>query len=337
MLFQHKTLGFGHCGLPLFNLGVVKLFHTPTIEAHQVIVVCAFIQLINSFAALKVAAREQPGLLKLREHAIHRGQANVGALIEQHAVDIFGRHMPLLSALKNLHDLQAWQGGFEAGAFEFVKRGHGGWAIGVCGCKPLQWFDHNLLPHGCVCAHLEMLAMPVLSLSRLFLTATACGLLAACSSFNSTSGRLAGLVSPYTVEVVQGNFVSKEQRQALQPGMPRQQVRDILGSPLLTSVFHADRWDYAFTIRRQGQEPQQRKLVVFFKGDELAKVESDELPTEQDFVASLSQGRSLGKVPQLEASGADLSKAAQPAAPAATAPAPSPAGPTVYPPLEPVR
>ena len=51
---------------------------------------------------------------------------------------------------------------------------------------------------------------------------------------------------------MQGNFVSKEQVEALRPGMSRQQVRDILGTPLVTSVFHADRWDYVFTIKRQG-------------------------------------------------------------------------------------
>ncbi|NJM44344.1 MAG: outer membrane protein assembly factor BamE [Brachymonas sp.] len=142
--------------------------------------------------------------------------------------------------------------------------------------------------------------MPLSFVSRLSCLAAACLSLAACSTLNNATGRLSGLVTPYKVEVVQGNFVSKEQKEALQPGMPRQQVRDILGSPLIASAFHADRWDYAFTILRQGQEPQQRKLTVFFKGDELAKVESDELPTEQDFVASLSEGRTLGKVPLLE-------------------------------------
>ncbi len=127
-----------------------------------------------------------------------------------------------------------------------------------------------------------------------------CFALGACSSFNNVTGSIGGLVTPYKLEVVQGNFVSKEQKNALQLGMPRAQVRDFLGSPLITSPFHADRWDYVFTIRRQGAEPQERKLTVFFKGDELAKVESDELISEDEFVTSLSAGRKLGKVPSLE-------------------------------------
>ncbi len=123
--------------------------------------------------------------------------------------------------------------------------------------------------------------------------------LSACSSFDGASGRVAGLITPYRAEVVQGNFISKEQKEALQIGMPRAQVKDILGSPLVTSAFHADRWDFVFTIRRQSAQPQQRKLTVFFKGDELAKVESDELISEEEFVTSLSAGRPLGKVPVL--------------------------------------
>lgn len=145
-----------------------------------------------------------------------------------------------------------------------------------------------------------LFAMQVPFVFRLSILAAACAGLSACSTLNNTTSRVANLVSPYKVEVVQGNFVSKEQKDALQIGMPRAQVRDILGSPLVTSVFHAERWDYVFTIRRQGQEPQQRKLTVFFKGDELAKVESDELISEEEFVTSLSAGRKLSKVPLLE-------------------------------------
>jgi outer membrane protein assembly factor BamE len=178
--------------------------------------------------------------------------------------------------------------------------------------------------------------MPVFSVFRSFLFPAACLALAACSSLDNASGRVAGLLTPYKAEVVQGNFVSKEQKEALQIGMQRAQVQDILGSPLVTSVFHADRWEYVFTIRRQGTEPQQRKLTVYFKGDELAKVDSDELISEEEFVGSLSKGRSLGKVPVLELPADKL-----PTPPAARANSSdssnASAPPRVYPPLEPAR
>ena len=114
---------------------------------------------------------------------------------------------------------------------------------------------------------------------------------AAAAPSTAPRSRVAGLVTPYKVDVVQGNFVSKEQVEALKPGMSRQQVRDILGTPLLTSVFHADRWDYVFTLKRQGVTAQARKLTVFFKGDVLERFEGDAMPTEAEFVATLDNKR----------------------------------------------
>ena len=175
--------------------------------------------------------------------------------------------------------------------------------------------------------------MSVLSILKP-LALLACAALAACGSFNSASTSVASLITPYKVEVVQGNFVSKEQVEALQPGMARAQVREILGSPLVTSVFHADRWDYVFTIRRQGIEAQSRKLTVLFKGDEFDKVQGDPMPSESEFVATLDTNRKLGKVPNLQASEEDLSR--KPSKPQNTpATDTAPAVPKVYPPLEP--
>src|SRR5512133_1992463 len=100
-----------------------------------------------------------------------------------------------------------------------------------------------------------------------FLTLSACVAASGCGSFDRMSESIVSPITPYKVEVVQGNFVSREQFAALKPGMSRQQVRDILGTPLVTDVFHGDRWDYVFTLKRQGVAPQERKLAVFFKGD----------------------------------------------------------------------
>ncbi|MEY4364377.1 MAG: hypothetical protein RLZZ24_1729 [Pseudomonadota bacterium] len=152
------------------------------------------------------------------------------------------------------------------------------------------------------------------------------------------SAMLVGLVAcasikPYKPEVVQGNFVSQEQVQALRPGMPKQVVRDILGSPLVTSLFHADRWDYAFTIQRQGAEPQLRRFSVFFDGERLARIEGDALPTEAEFAAKLDTRRAPTKLPPLKASEQQLSRFPSRAADATPAPAPS--APVAYPPLEP--
>ncbi len=112
-------------------------------------------------------------------------------------------------------------------------------------------------------------------------------LLSGCSSLNNASEQAVNALTPYRSDIVQGNVVTREQFELLQVGMPRQQVRNILGTALLTSVFHADRWDYVFTLKRQGVAPQIRKIQIFFKNDALERTEADPLPTEAEFVATL--------------------------------------------------
>lgn len=163
----------------------------------------------------------------------------------------------------------------------------------------------------------------------------ATGALVACSSFDNASTRLVNAASPYKMDVVQGNVITREQAEVLRPGMSRIQVREILGTPLLASVFHADRWDYVFTIKRQNSEPQVRKLTVFFKNETLERFVADPLPTEAEFVASLDTSKpKSAKRPILEASPETLQKFSAPAKPAAE-PAPLPPLPASYPPLEP--
>ena len=159
--------------------------------------------------------------------------------------------------------------------------------------------------------------------------------LGACSSFEQGTRGIADALTLYKPEVVQGNFVSKEQVAALQPGMSRVQVRDTLGTPLVTSVFHADRWDYVFTMRRQRVEPQNFRLTLFFQGDVLERFEGDTMPSETEFVASLGSRSGKGKVPVLEATEAQLARFPAPERAAKAPPAPpAEAAPASYPPLE---
>ncbi|HUG25983.1 outer membrane protein assembly factor BamE [Piscinibacter sp.] len=158
--------------------------------------------------------------------------------------------------------------------------------------------------------------------------------LAGCQSLQS-SDNLLGIITPYKLEVVQGNVVTQEQAAAVKPGMSRNQVRDILGSPLLTDVFHADRWDYVFTIRRQGAEPQRRSIIVHFDGEVLKSIDTGgELPTEREFVASIDTFKTSRDAPPLALTDEELSALPVPDKPPAPAQAPS-APRRTYPPLEP--
>jgi outer membrane protein assembly factor BamE len=82
----------------------------------------------------------------------------------------------------------------------------------------------------------------------------------------------------HKMTVQQGNIITKEEVDQLQPGMNKRQVRYLLGTPLLTDFFNSDRWDYVYTIRRGHAPEEQRKLTVFFQDDVLVRTEGNVRP-----------------------------------------------------------
>lgn len=96
-------------------------------------------------------------------------------------------------------------------------------------------------------------------------------LLAACSSTPDVTSAF----SPYRIDVRQGNFVTQEMVAQLKPGMTRDQVRFILGTPLVADIFHAERWDYVYRFQPGKGAVQQRRLTVYFDNDKLARVAGD--------------------------------------------------------------
>ncbi len=113
--------------------------------------------------------------------------------------------------------------------------------------------------------------------------------------------------------------------------MTRDQVKFLLGTPLLTDVFHNDRWDYVFSFRR-GNTPvvQQRRFTVFFDGDKLVKFGGDELPSEYELIAEIDGMKKALKDQKPGIGGNSGTQAAAPApVPAATTAAPqeAPAAP----------
>jgi outer membrane protein assembly factor BamE len=164
------------------------------------------------------------------------------------------------------------------------------------------------------------------ALIALALLATGCDSLQRSDSF-------LGVITPYRIDIVQGNAVTKEQMALVRPGITKVQVRDILGSPLIADPFHAERWDYLFTLRRPGAELQRRSVTLIFEGDRVKTVEAPgDLPSEREFVASISRYKDP-RAPRLELSADE--RAALPPPKRREAPAPEPVGPVrTYPPLE---
>ena len=96
------------------------------------------------------------------------------------------------------------------------------------------------------------------------------------------------VLSPYRPDIQQGNFISQEMLAQLKPGQTREQVKFILGTPLLTDVFHADRWDYPFYLARGNGELTQARVTVYFKDDKVEKFDGGNLPTEKEYIARIA-------------------------------------------------
>jgi outer membrane protein assembly factor BamE len=90
-------------------------------------------------------------------------------------------------------------------------------------------------------------------------------LTAACSFF-----------TPYRIEIQQGNFVTQEMVAQLKPGLTRDQVRYVMGTPLVSDIFHEERWDYVFVRQRENsRDVEYRRIAVFFEGGKLKRVDGD--------------------------------------------------------------
>lgn len=118
--------------------------------------------------------------------------------------------------------------------------------------------------------------------------------LSACSGMPS--------LTPYKVEVQQGNYVTQDMVSKLKPGMTKDQVRYVLGTPLIEDPFHASRWDYVYLVDRGGKLLEERRLTVLFEGDKLVRLEGDVVP---------ARPKEVEKQP---AAGAEATLSGQPAA-----------------------
>lgn len=93
-------------------------------------------------------------------------------------------------------------------------------------------------------------------------------LLAACSTVTEK-------LTPYKIDIPQGNVVTQEMVAKLKPGMTKSQVRFIMGTPLITDAFHANRWDYVYRLQKAGKLTEERRLALFFEQDLLQRIEGD--------------------------------------------------------------
>ncbi|WP_116136725.1 outer membrane protein assembly factor BamE [Trinickia diaoshuihuensis] len=156
---------------------------------------------------------------------------------------------------------------------------------------------------------------------KLLIAASTVALVAGCSTYDSLTQRVAQSITPYRITIVQGNFVSKEAAAKMHVGMSRDEVKAVLGTPLLTDMFHDERWDYVFYFKRGSTAVvQQRDFVVNFESDRVVSwTGGEDLPSELELLADID-GDKLGKKAKAKALAAAASSAAS-AASSAAAPA----------------
>ena len=99
----------------------------------------------------------------------------------------------------------------------------------------------------------------------------------------------------YRPEIQQGNVLTQEQVNELRPGMTKRQVRFLLGSPMLSDVFHVNRWDYVFTLGIGSEPAEIRRVAIYFENDRLVRIagdmrpepESERKPVEKEVVVTV--------------------------------------------------
>jgi len=82
-----------------------------------------------------------------------------------------------------------------------------------------------------------------------------------------------GACTAYRVDIQQGNTLDKEQVDQLQVGMTKQQVKFLLGTPLIQDPFHANRWDYVYSFKPGGGKLSSQHLTLYFDGNTLSRID----------------------------------------------------------------
>jgi outer membrane protein assembly factor BamE len=109
-------------------------------------------------------------------------------------------------------------------------------------------------------------------MKRLFPAAAISLLLCACGT---TTSEMVARINPFKIDVRQGNYVSQDMVAQLRPGQTKDQVRFILGTPLIVDAFHSDRWDYVYRFQPGRGQVEQRRLIVYFQDNRLVRVGGD--------------------------------------------------------------
>jgi outer membrane protein assembly factor BamE (lipoprotein component of BamABCDE complex) len=233
----------GDFALQLLDSLIAELDDLAGLETDHMVMVGTIGELEDGAGTFEVMAGYQTRLLELRQHAINRGETELFAAFEQHAVDAFGTEVPIFAGFEDFEDLQAWRCNLESGVPEILSF-HGGVTLLVISFHP------SMMKTG------TPQSRPLLGL-----LAIACLALSACV---------------YRINIQQGNLLEEETIDQVEIGMSKSAVEFLLGTPMVADSFHQGRWDYPYYLKvGRSRDIIRRWIIVYFEDDRVARIERD--------------------------------------------------------------
>ncbi len=89
------------------------------------------------------------------------------------------------------------------------------------------------------------------------------------------SGDRFRLPGVYRIDIQQGNVIDQDMIDRLRPGMHKDQVYFLLGTPAIVDPFHTNQWEYIYSMSKRGRQRHQHHLRIYFEEDRLAYIDGD--------------------------------------------------------------
>src|SRR6185436_20464000 len=124
VLMDRKAAVLGDFHLAAFDFAIVEFVHATALDADQVIVMAALVELEYRLAGFEMMTDQDAGLLELGEHAVDGCQTDLHAFLHQHLVDVLGCQVANIAVLEQVEDLQSRKGSLQSDVLEVVRCSH---------------------------------------------------------------------------------------------------------------------------------------------------------------------------------------------------------------------
>lgn len=96
--------------------------------------------------------------------------------------------------------------------------------------------------------------------------------LALCMTASLLTG-CGSIIKVHRLDVQQGNIITADMLARLTPGMSRQTVKDVLGDPVMTTVFKQSDLEYVYTFQPSYGKMTKSQVTVYFKNNKMTHVQ----------------------------------------------------------------